>query len=180
MRLLVLALPGNGTVVATHKNRRRLFEKAASQIVVNTTKYYEEGDESVLPRSIATRTAFMNAMTLDIAMGGSTNTVLHLLAIAHEAEVDFTMKDIDRLSRKIPVLCKVAPSSHYHVEDVNRAGGILAILGELEKGGLIDRSTGRVDLLTLGEAITAFDIARESVAAKPGKYLPVHRQALKT
>jgi dihydroxy-acid dehydratase len=161
-----LALPGNGTVVATHKNRRRLFEKAAKQIVVNTTKYYEEGDTSVLPRSIATRTAFMNAMALDIAMGGSTNTVLHLLAIAHEADVDFTMRDIDQLSRKIPVLCKVAPSSPYHVEDVNRAGGILAIMGELEKGDLIDRSTGRVDLMTLGEAISAFDIARESVAAE--------------
>jgi dihydroxy-acid dehydratase len=126
-----LALPGNGTIVATHKNRRVLFEKAAQQIVTITRKYYEEGDASVLPRSIASRPAFMNAMALDIAMGGSTNTVLHLLAIAHEAGVDFTMKDIDALSRKIPVLCKVAPSSHYHVEDVNRAGGILAIMGEL-------------------------------------------------
>ncbi len=135
-----LALPGNGTIVATHKNRKALFEKAARQIVTLTKKYYEEGDESVLPRSIATRTAFMNAMALDIAMGGSTNTVLHLLAIAREAEVDFKMKDIDQLSRKIPVLCKVAPSSHYHVEDVNRAGGILAIMGELEKGGLVDKS----------------------------------------
>ena len=129
-----LALPGNGTIVATHKNRLKLFEKAARLIVDNTKKYYNEGDETVLPRSIATQNAFMNAMALDIAMGGSTNTVLHILAIAHEAGVDFTMKDIDELSRKIPVLCKVAPSSHYHVEDVNRAGGILAIMGELYKG----------------------------------------------
>ena len=156
-----LALPGNGTIVATHKNRKALFEKAARQIVTLTKKYYEEGDASVLPRSIATRTAFMNAMALDIAMGGSTNTVLHLLAIAREAEVDFTMKDIDQLSRKIPVLCKVAPSSHYHVEDVNRAGGILAIMGELEKGGLVDKSARRVDLLTLGEAIAAYDLDKE-------------------
>jgi dihydroxy-acid dehydratase len=158
-----LALPGNGTIVATHKNRKVLFEKAARQIVTLTKKYYEEGDASVLPLSIATRTAFMNAMALDIAMGGSTNTVLHLLAIAREAGVDFTMKDIDQLSRKIPVLCKVAPSSHYHVEDVNRAGGILAIMGELQKGGLVDKSALRVDLLTLGEAIKAFSLAGTSV-----------------
>ncbi|MBN1158743.1 MAG: dihydroxy-acid dehydratase [Bacteroidales bacterium] len=156
---LGLALPGNGTVVATHKNRKKLFEKAAGQIVTNTRKYYEEGDVTVLPRSIATREAFLNAMSLDIAMGGSTNTVLHLLAIAHEAEVAFTMKDIDSLSRKIPVLCKVAPSSHYHVEDVNRAGGILSIMGELEKGHLIDISVKRADLLTLGEAIDEYDIS---------------------
>ncbi len=161
-----LALPGNGTIVATHKNRKALFEKAARQIVTLTKKYYEEGDDSVLPRSIATRTAFMNAMALDIAMGGSTNTVLHLLAIAREADVDFTMKDIDQLSRKIPVLCKVAPSSHYHVEDVNRAGGILAIMGELEKGGLVDKSARRVDLLTLGEAIKAYDHYSGSVNAR--------------
>ncbi|MBN2481888.1 MAG: dihydroxy-acid dehydratase [Bacteroidales bacterium] len=159
---LGLALPGNGTVVATHKNRRKLFEEAARQIIINTRKYYEEGDESVLPRSIATRQAFLNAMSLDIAMGGSTNTVLHLLAIAHEAEVDFTVKDIDRLSRKIPVLCKVAPSSHYHVEDVNRAGGILSIMGELEKAGLIDTSVRRADLMTLGEAIGRYDLSRET------------------
>lgn len=158
-----LALPGNGTIVATHKNRKVLFEKAARQIVTLTKKYYEEGDASVLPRSIATKTAFMNAMALDIAMGGSTNTVLHLLAIAREAEVDFKMKDIDQLSSKIPVLCKVAPSSHYHVEDVNRAGGIMAIMGELQKGGLVDRSARRVDLLTLGEAIMAFSLAGTSV-----------------
>jgi len=158
-----LALPGNGTIVATHKNRRKLFEKAAKQIVRLTKKYYDEGDASVLPRSIATKSAFMNAMTLDIAMGGSTNTVLHLLAIAREAEVNFTMADIDHLSRKIPVLCKVAPSSAYHVEDVNRAGGILGIMGELEKGGLVDKSARRVDLMTLGEAIESYDLTRKHV-----------------
>jgi dihydroxy-acid dehydratase len=161
-----LALPGNGTIVATHKNRKVLFERAAKQIVAITRKYYEEGDASVLPRAIGNRAAFLNAMALDIAMGGSTNTVLHLLAIAREAEVDFTMKDIDRLSRKIPVLCKVAPSSHYHVEDVNRAGGILAILGELERGGLVDKSVKRVDLLTLGEAIEAYDLTRQGASDK--------------
>ncbi len=160
-----LALPGNGTVVATHKNRKVLFEKAAKQIVVITRKYYEEGDVSVLPRSIATRQAFMNAMSLDIAMGGSTNTVLHLLAIAEEAGVDFTMQDIDNLSRRIPVLCKVAPSSQYHVEDVNRAGGILGIMGELEKAGLVDTTVKRIDLLTLGEAIEQYDLTRPSVTA---------------
>jgi dihydroxy-acid dehydratase len=126
-----MALPGNGTIVATHRNRLALFEKAAKQIVKITREFYFEGKEDVLPRNIATRQAFMNAMALDIAMGGSTNTVLHILAIAREAEVDFTMKDIDALSRKIPVLCKVSPSSQYHVEDVNRAGGILGILNEL-------------------------------------------------
>ena len=130
---LGIALPGNGTVVATHRNRFKLFDQAAGLIVKNTQRYYEEGDESVLPRSIATREAFLNAMSLDIAMGGSTNTVLHLLAIAHEAGVDFTMKDIDQLSQHIPNLCKVAPSSSYHVQDVNRAGGIMAILGELDR-----------------------------------------------
>ncbi len=161
-----LALPGNGTVVATHKNRKALFEKAARQIVILTRKYYEEGDASVLPRSIATRQAFMNAMSLDIAMGGSTNTVLHLLAIAEEAGVDFTMQDMDDLSRKIPVLCKVSPSSQYHVEDVNRAGGILGIMGELEKAGLVDTTVKRVDLLTLGEAIERYDLTRTSVAAE--------------
>jgi dihydroxy-acid dehydratase len=153
-----LALPGNGTIVATHKNRRVLFERAAKQIVAIAKRYYEEGDDSVLPRSIANRKAFLNAMALDIAMGGSTNTVLHLLAIAKEAEVDFTMKDIDALSRKIPVLCKVAPSSHYHVEDVNRAGGILGIMGELGRAGLIDPSVKRVDMLTLGDAIQQYDL----------------------
>ncbi|HJX70758.1 MAG TPA: dihydroxy-acid dehydratase [Bacteroidales bacterium] len=157
------ALPGNGTIVATHKNRMKLFEKAARQIVTNTRKYYEEGDKSVLPLSIAIKAAFKNAMALDIAMGGSTNTVLHILAVAREAGVDFTMKDIDALSRKIPVLCKVAPSSHFHLEDVNRAGGILGILGELDKAGLLDTSVKRVDLLTLGDALNQFDIKRPTV-----------------
>lgn len=161
-----LALPGNGTVVATHKNRKVLFERAARQIVTITRKYYEEGDASVLPRSIATRQAFLNAMALDIAMGGSTNTVLHLLAIAREAEVDFTMKDIDNLSRKIPVLCKVAPSSQYHVEDVNRAGGILGIMAELDRAGLVDTTVKRVDLLTLGEAIVKYDLMRPTAIAE--------------
>ncbi len=155
-----LALPGNGTILATHAFRLDLFKKAAKQIVGNTRKYYFEGDDSVLPRSIATRTAFLNAMRLDIAMGGSTNTVLHLLAIAREAEVDFSMEDIDRLSRETPVLCKVAPSSDYHVEDVNRAGGILSIMGELSRGGLLDTGVKRVDGLSLGEAIEKYDIMR--------------------
>jgi dihydroxy-acid dehydratase len=155
---LGLALPGNGTIVATHSNRMKLFEKAAGIIVDIANKYYFEGDESVLPRSIANREAFMNAMSLDIAMGGSTNTVLHLIAIAHEAGVDFTMKDIDELSRKIPNICKVAPSSEYHVQDVNRAGGILGIMGELERGGLINGSVKRVDYPTLHDAISDWDI----------------------
>lgn len=161
---LGMALPGNGTVVATHANRTCLFEKAAQLIVENSYKYYQDGDESVLPRSIATRQAFLNAMSLDIAMGGSTNTVLHLLAIAHEAEVDFSMKDIDRLSRKTPVLCKVAPSCSYHVQDVNRAGGILGILNELHKGDLIDGSVKRIDGLTLAEAMQAYDITSNEVS----------------
>jgi dihydroxy-acid dehydratase len=155
-----LALPGNGTIVATHINRIKLFEKAAKQIVINAKKYYEDGDTSVLPRSIATFEAFENAMKLDIAMGGSTNTVLHILAIAHEAGVDFTMKDIDRLSRNIPVLCKVSPNSSYHIQDVNRAGGIIAILGELEKKGLLHTQVFRADGLGLAEAIEKFDITR--------------------
>ena len=154
-----LALPGNGTIVATHANRRQLFKDAAALIVKNAYKYYEEGDERVLPRSIATRQAFLNAMTLDIAMGGSTNTVLHLLAIAHEAEVDFKMDDIDLLSRRVPCLCKVAPNTQkYHIQDVNRAGGILNILGELAQGGLLDTSVQRVDGMTLAEAIAKYDI----------------------
>ena len=159
-----LALPGNGTVLATHVNRRRLFEDAARLIVKNAYKYYEEGDESVLPRSIATRQAFLNAMTLDIAMGGSTNTVLHLLAIAHEGEVDFKMDDIDMLSRRVPCLCKVAPNTQkYHIQDVNRAGGILNILGELDKGGLLDTSVNRVDGMTLGEAIARYSICKSDI-----------------
>lgn len=160
---LGLALPGNGTVVATHKNRMKLFEEAAVRIVEMAEEYYNNNNDSVLPRSIASKKAFLNAMSLDIAMGGSTNTVLHLLAIAHCAEVDFTMKDIDTLSREVPNLCKVAPSSSYHVEDVNRAGGILGIMGELDRIGLIDRSVRRVDFSTLGEALDAFDIMRGSV-----------------
>ena len=159
-----LALPGNGTIVATHANRQQLFRDAAALIVKNAYKYYEEGDDSVLPRSIATREAFLNAMTLDIAMGGSTNTVLHLLAIAHEAEVDFRMDDIDMLSRRVPCLCKVAPNTQkYHIQDVNRAGGIFGILGELSKGGLLDTSVRRVDGTTLAEAIARYDICGQTV-----------------
>lgn len=162
-----LALPGNGTVVATHLNREKLFKDAAKLIVKNTYKYYRDGDESILPRSIATREAFLNAMTLDIAMGGSTNTVLHLLAIAHEAETPFTMDDIDALSRKSPCLCKVAPNTQkYHIQDVNRAGGIMAILGELAKGGLIDTTVSRVDGMTLAEAIDRFAITSANVCEK--------------
>ncbi len=161
-----MALPGNGTIVATHKNRTRLFEKAAHMIVKIATDYYFNGNESVLPRAIATKNAFLNAMTLDIAMGGSTNTVLHLLAIASEAGVDFKMKDIDQLSRKVPVLCKVAPSSAYHVEDVNRAGGILGIMGELEKGRLVDSSVKRVDGLTLKQAIETYDVTAKSATTE--------------
>ncbi len=162
-----MALPGNGTIVATHVNRTQLFKDAAALIVKNAYRYYEDGDESVLPRSIATRQAFLNAMTLDIAMGGSTNTVLHLLAIAHEAEVNFTMDDIDMLSRKVPCLCKVAPNTQkYHVQDVNRAGGILNIMGELAKGGLVDTAAKRVDGMTLGQAIDKYDIDKADVDAE--------------
>lgn len=173
-----LALPGNGTIVATHANRTHLFKKAARMIVDNAYKYYRDGDESVLPRSIATRQAFLNAMSLDIAMGGSTNTVLHLLAVAHEAEADFTMKDIDMLSRKTPVICKVAPSCSYHVEDVNRAGGILGIMNELVKAGLVDASAKRVDGLTLAEAIDQYCITSVNVteeAINIYKSAPAHR-----
>jgi len=157
---LGLSLPGNGTIVATHFNRKKLFEQAASLIVKITNSYYLDGNESVLPRSIATRDAFMNAMTLDIAMGGSTNTVLHLLAIAHEAGVDFTMKEMDELSRSVPCICKVAPSSAYHIQDVNRAGGIMGILGELERNGLLKTEVSRVDEPTLAAAINKWDILR--------------------
>jgi dihydroxy-acid dehydratase len=159
-----LALPGNGTIVATHANRKKLFEEAVEKIVAAAKTYYFEGNDKMLPRSIATRDAFLNAMKLDIAMGGSTNTVLHLLAIAHEAEVDFTMEDIDKLSRVTPNLCKVSPSSHYHVQDVNRAGGILSILGELDRAGLIKTSVNRIDGKTLKEALDAFDIMRKTVS----------------
>jgi len=155
---LGLSLPGNGTIVATHVNRVHLFEQAAGLIVDLANRYYNDGDNSVLPRSIATKQAFINSMSLDIAMGGSTNTVLHLLAIAQEAGVDFTMKDIDELSRRIPNICKVAPSSQYHIQDVNRAGGILGIMGELERGNLINTSVKRVDYPTLHQAISDWDI----------------------
>ena len=162
-----LALPGNGTIVATHRNRRKLFKEAARRIVENAQRYYREGDESVLPRSIATRQAFLNAMTLDIAMGGSTNTVLHLLAIAHEAEVNFSMDDIDALSRRTLCLCKVAPNTQkYHIEDVNRAGGIMAIMDELARGGLVDTSVRRVDGMTLAEAIDRFSLRSPNVCRK--------------
>ncbi len=157
---LGLALPGNGTLVATHRNRMGLFEQGARRIVEMAEAWYGRGDASVLPRSIATRQAFLNAMALDIAMGGSTNTVLHLLAVARAAEVDFSMADIDALSRRIPVLCKVAPSSPYHLEDVSRAGGVMAILGELERAGLIDPAVGRVDAPSLGDILARYDIAR--------------------
>lgn len=159
-----LALPGNGTVLATHVRRHQLFKEAARLIVENTYKYYDEGDESVLPRSIATRQAFLNAMALDVAMGGSTNTVLHLLAIASEAGVDFCMDDIDALSRKVPCLCKVAPNiSKYHVEDVGRAGGIFGIMECLLGAGLVDGSCRRVDGMSLSEAVGKYSIVNGSV-----------------
>lgn len=154
-----LSLPGNGSILATHANRIQLFKDAARIIVNNAMKYYNEGDDSVLPRSIATRQAFLNAMTLDIAMGASTNTVLHLLAVAQEAEVDFTMKDIDALSRKVPFLCKLAPNwQKYSIQEENRAGGILGILGELAKGDLLDLSCKRVNGATLGQDIIKYSI----------------------
>lgn len=159
-----LALPGNGTILATHENRIRLFKDAARQIVVNAFKYYEDGDESVLPRNIATRAAFLNAMTLDIAMGGSTNTVLHLLAVAQEAGADFRMKDIDTLSRKVPCLCKLAPNTQqYSVQECNRAGGIFGIMNELAKGGLIAPDAMRVDGKTIGEQLKKYDITGTEV-----------------
>ncbi len=161
-----LALPGNGTIVATHANRTELFKKAAQQIVKNTFAYYYDDDESVLPRNIATREAMLNAMTLDIAMGGSTNTVLHLLAIAHEAEAKFNMDDIDALSRKTPVLCKVAPNSKYHIQDVNRAGGIISIMKILADQGIIDTTVKRVDGLTLGDAIEKYAIGGKNYGAE--------------
>lgn len=158
-----LALPGNGTVLATHANRKKLFEDAAKMIVDSAYSYYRDGNESVLPRKIATKQAFLNAMTLDIAMGGSTNTILHLLAIAQEAEVNFTMDDIDRLSRHTPCLCKVAPNSaKYHIQDVNRAGGIMAIMGELAKANLIDTNVSRADGMTLAQAIEKYDITKNN------------------
>ena len=160
-----LSLPGNGSILATHKNRIQLMKDAAKLIVKNALAYYEDGDDSVLPRSIATRQAFLNAMTLDIAMGASTNTVLHLLAVAQEAEVDFTMKDIDALSRKTPFLCKLAPNwQKYSIQEENRAGGILGILGELAKGDLLDLSCKRVNGATLGEDIEKYSILKETIA----------------
>ena len=162
---LGLALPGNGTVVATHAARWRLFEEAGRQIVALARRYYADGDTSVLPRSIGTFEAFENAMTLDIAMGGSTNTVLHILAIAHEAGVPFTMRDIDRLSHRVPNICKVAPSSSYHVEDVNRAGGIFTILGALDRAGLIHRDVHTVHAAALGAAVDTNDIRRPTATA---------------
>ncbi|HLZ04960.1 MAG TPA: dihydroxy-acid dehydratase, partial [Bradyrhizobium sp.] len=160
---LGLALPGNGTVVATHADRKRLFVEAGWTIVDLARRWYEQDDASVLPRNIASRTSFENAMTLDIAMGGSTNTVLHLLAAAHEGEVDFTMADIDRLSRRVPNLCKVAPSvPDVHVEDVHRAGGIFGILGELDRAGLINRSVPSVHATSLDQALARWDVKRSA------------------
>lgn len=159
-----LSLPGNGTILATHKNRIQLFKDAARQIVTNAMRYYEEGDESVLPRNIATREAFLNAMTLDIAMGGSTNTVLHLLAVAQEAEADFTMSDIDELSRRVPCLCKLAPNTQkYSLQECNQAGGIFGIINELAKGGLINEGVMRVDGKTLGEQLRKYDITGNGI-----------------
>lgn len=157
---LGLALPGNGSVVATHSDRRELFLRAGHLVVELAKRYYEKDDDSVLPRNIASRRAFENAMTLDIAMGGSTNTVLHLLAIALEGEIDFSLKDIDRLSRKTPNLCKVSPSSNYHMEDVHRAGGIMAILGEIDRAGLLDGKIPTVYRDSMNEALDIWDVAR--------------------
>lgn len=155
---LGMALPGNGTIVATHANRLKLFEDAAKQIVKNTYAFYKDGNTSVLPRNIATKASFLNSMSLDIAMGGSTNTVLHLLAIAHEAEVDFTMKEMDELSRIVPCLCKVSPNGSYHIEDVNRAGGIMGILSELNKGGLLNTSVSRADGNSLKTTLEKYNL----------------------
>ena len=165
-----LGLPGNGTILASHVNRLQLFKDAAKLIVDNAYKYYGEGDTSVLPRSIATREAFMNAMALDIAMGGSTNTILHLLAVANEGGVDFKMNDIDALSRKVPCLCKLAPNTQkYSVENCNRAGGILGILGELAKGGLLNTSVKRVDGMTLGQAIDKYSITKAELDSEASR-----------
>jgi len=171
-----LALPGNGTTLATHTARRDLFDRAGHLVVELTRRYYEQDDESVLPRSVASRDAFENAMALDVAMGGSTNTILHLLAAAHEARVGFGLKEIDELSRRVPCLCKVAPSSSYHVEDVHRAGGIPAILGELDRAGLLDREVHTVHSSSLEEFLGAWDLrsatvtdeAKELFHAAPG------------
>ena len=174
-----LALPGNGTIVATHANRMQLFMDAAKLVVENSYKYYRDGDPTVLPRTIATRDAFLNAMRLDIAMGGSTNTVLHILAIAHEAEVELTMDDMDQLSKQTPCLCKVAPNSpKYHIQDVNRAGGIMGILAELSKAGLLNVNVNRVDGFTLGEALAKYDITSANLSPEVEaiyKSAPAHR-----
>lgn len=177
-----LSLPGNGTIVATHKNREKLFRKAAALIVENAWKYYRDGDESVLPKSIATRTAFLNAMALDIAMGGSTNTVLHLLAVANEAGVDFTIDDMDELSKRIPCLCKVAPNTQiYHIEDVNRAGGIIGIMSELAKAGLVDSSAIRVDGMTLAKAIQLYSLDSDKLTEEAKSiYLSAAKGAFST
>ena len=178
-----LALPGNGTILATHKNRIKLFKDAARQIVKNAMVYYQDGDDSVLPRNIATRKAFLNAMTLDIAMGGSTNTVLHLLAVAQEGDVDFSMNDIDTLSRKTPCLCKLSPNTQkYSVQECNRAGGILGILNELDKGGLIDGSVKRVDRQTLSETMQRYNITGEAIDSEADRIYhsaPGHRFSTK-
>lgn len=178
-----MALPGNGTILATHRNRVELFKSAARQIVKNAFAYYENGDESVLPRNIATRDAFLNAMTLDIAMGGSTNTVLHLLAVAQEAEAEFTMSDIDMLSRKVPCLCKLSPNTQkYSVQECNRAGGILGILNELNRGGLIRGGVRRVDGMTLAEAMAKYDITGAAVSDEANRIYhsaPGHRFSTK-
>ena len=178
-----LALPGNGTILATHKNRIKLFKDAARQIVKNAMVYYQDGDDSVLPRNIATRKAFLNAITLDIAMGGSTNTVLHLLAVAQEGGVDFSMNDIDTLSRKTPCLCKLSPNTQkYSVQECNRAGGILGILNELDKGGLIDGSVKRVDRQTLSEAMQRYNITVETLDSEADRIYhsaPGHRFSTK-
>jgi len=168
---LGFALPGNGTTLATHSERAGLFDRAADMIVEIAERHYEQGDDSVLPRSIATKATFENAMALDIAMGGSTNTILHILAIAQSGDVDFTVADIDRLSRKIPCLCKVAPNTDkYHIEDVHRAGGIMGILGELVKGGLIDPTVGRIDAKDLSEALKQWDISLDSATDRAKEF----------
>ena len=177
---LGLSLPGNGTVPATHINRRALLKRAGERIVEMAYAYYKDGDTSVLPCNIATRQAMLNAMTLDIAMGGSTNTVLHLLAVANEAGAHFTMEDIDALSRRVPVLCKVAPNSKYHIEDVNRAGGVLGILRELAQGGLVDTSLRRADGLTLGEAIDRYGVGSPHFTDAAGELYrsaPAHKRS---
>lgn len=168
---LGLALPGNGTVLATHVERRELFRKAAARVVEIAREYYDKNNEAVLPRAIATKAAFMNAMTLDIAMGGSTNTVLHLLAIAREAGVDFSMQDIDHLSRKVPCLCKVSPNSQYHIEDVHRAGGIMGILGELNRAELLDTTVSRIDYPSLQAALDEWDLAGKNRQSNPDSQL---------